>query len=116
MNRPNSIPEPELNVGAELPRMQYKLLADPVQRVLVETGGEPLAVLHLTAAIMEAQRPVILAFLQQVSDQRVGAFAARLKTKAVMGRAGEKPDPWVHKIIDQTLADHLSHKEARDGK
>jgi hypothetical protein len=105
-------PEPELNVEAE-----RSLGPETVHRYdgrIYIKGHEHNEVCKAVMAIrnttMDGGIPILEALIQQVSDRRVGEFAAKLKTKAVMGRAGEKPDPFIHKIIDQTLADYLSHK------
>lgn len=58
------------------------------------------------------------ALIQQVSDQRVREFAARLKqyNGAYIGINGRRVGNMVHHtIIDQNLEYYLSHKEARDG-
>lgn len=92
-------PEPELNVEAAV-RDILRL------RVLGELN-------HMVWATTDQKVDAMLALLQQVSDQRVKAYAADLKqfNGAYIGIGGRRVDKMVHHdIIDRKLAEHLTHE------
>lgn len=105
----NATPEPGLNVEVEAKSRIEKLDAR-WQYYMVDEG---LPVGHRYHVSPET----VLALIQQVSDQRVQEVLEGIKNEMHSISVEEDDFTWfepdVFNIIDQTLADYLSHKETK---
>lgn len=110
--------EPELNVEAEITTICREAWAAINEEMKVQKVEYSMGTAYsCLSELRETVRPRILVLIQQVSDQRVREFAKVIAQTAAAPEMTNTIDAArIMAAVDQTLADYLSHKEARDGK
>lgn len=110
----STTPEPELNVEAEWVKGAWSKLNLLVHNLRVDIQQAPVVSARMENELQRKFINEALALIQQVSDQRVRAFAAGLKrTNILAGLPAEAMTVILIEDFDQTLADYLSHKETK---